>query len=180
RKENMRKYGIITAVLIVLLGGAAALLVREMNKPGQSVDAMADRHHLGPGELSPIAYNTDPPTNGPHSENLPQFKIYTEPITKELAVHGLEDGGVIINYKPDLDKATVDKLAAIATSYLERTTSANHIVMYPYPNLSNPIVLTAWRRIDRLDVYDEARIRRFVDEYVGIDHHEGSEGKRLP
>jgi hypothetical protein len=181
RKQAMQRYAIITAVLIVLLGGATALLMRELNKPGQSVAAMPVRNHLGPGELYAGEYNSDPPTSGPHSEQLPQFKVYTEPITKELQLHGLEDGGVMIHYKPDLDKATVDRLAGLATSYIERGPGGgSHVLMAPYPNLSHPIVLTAWRRIDRLDVFDEARIRRFVDEYVGIDHHEGSEGRRIP
>ena len=41
---------------------------------------------------------------------------------------------------------------------------------------TDPIVLTAWGRQDRMAAVDEARIRKFIDEYVGIDHHEGSEG----
>jgi hypothetical protein len=139
---------------------------------------MASRQHIQPGQT--IQYNVDPPTNGPHVEAVPQFKIYTEPITNELAMHGLEDGGVIINYRPDLDKPTVDRLAAITTSYLELGGGRSHVILQPYPNLSHPIVLTTWRRIDRLDAFDEPRIRRFVDAYVGIDHHEGTEGKRIP
>lgn len=152
----------------------------EAIEPGQLVDAMPNRQHLPDGEVSPILYNSDPPTNGPHVSQVPAFKVYTEPITKELAVHGLEDAGVIINYRPDLDKASVDKLASIAVSYEELGGGKGHVTMAPYPNLSNPVVLTAWRRIDRLDVLDEARIRRFIDAYVGIDHHEGSEGRRIP
>jgi hypothetical protein len=133
---------------------------------------MAERNHLEGGQLYAGNYNSDPPTSGPHSQAVPAFKIYTEPITKELQIHGLEDGGVIIHYKPDLDKPTVDRLGVIATSYLEQSSPRNHVIMAPYPNLSHPIVLTAWGRIDRLDVFDEARIRRFIDAYVGIDHHE--------
>lgn len=39
---------------------------------------------------------------------------------------------------------------------------------------ANPIVLTAWRRIARLGSFDDARIRRFIEAYEGIDHHEES------
>ena len=180
RKQAIQRYAIIIAALIVVLGGATALLMRELNKPGQQMAAMPIRNHLGPGELYAGQYNSDPPTNGPHSEQVPAFKVYSEPITKELQLHGLEDGGVAINYRPDLDKATVDRLAGLATSYIEKQGGAGHVLMSPYPNLTNAIVLTSWRRMDRLDTFDEARIRRFIDEYVGIDHHEGSEGKRLP
>ena len=180
RMKTLRQMGIFAAVIVVLLGVGLAIYIREASKPGQGVPIMSDRHHLGPGETSPIPYSTDPPTSGPHVGDLPQFKVYTEPITKELQVHALEDGGVVINYRPDLDKTTVDKLAGIATSYIERGGGAGHVVMSPYPGLPNPIVLTAWGRIDRLDQFDEARIRRFIDAYVGIDHHEGSEGQRIP
>ncbi|HKP53095.1 MAG TPA: DUF3105 domain-containing protein [Chloroflexia bacterium] len=180
RMKTLRRNAIIAAAVLVLVGLIAVFYIREATKPGQSVPAMAVRNHIPANTTSPVAYNTDPPTNGPHVDSLPEFKVYTEPITKELAVHGLEDAAVIINYKPDTDKATVDKLASIATSYIQLGGGRSHVIMAPYPNLSNSIVLTAWRRIDRLDVLDEARIRRFIDEYVGIDHHEGTEGKRLP
>jgi hypothetical protein len=180
RMRTIRRYGIMGAIAVVLVGIFVALYISEASKPGESVAAMANRSHLGDGQLSGIPYNSEPPTNGPHSEAVPQFKVYTEPITNELAIHGLEDGGVIMNYQPELDKDTVDKMAAIATSYLEIGGGRSHVIMYPYPGLSDPVVLRAWRRLDRLPVFDEPRIRKFIDAYVGIDHHEGSEGRRIP
>jgi hypothetical protein len=33
------------------------------------------------------------------------------------------------------------------------------------------IALTAWTRIDAFEEFDEARVRRFIDRYRGIDHH---------
>jgi hypothetical protein len=178
RARKIRQYGIIGGIVVVMVGIFIALYISEASKPGESVTAMASRSHIDPGTT--IEYNTTPPTNGPHVGSVPQFKIYTEPITNELAVHGLEDGGVIINYHPDLDKPTVDKLAAIATSYIEIGGGRSHVIMAPYPNLSHPIVLTTWRRWDRLPAFDEARIRRFIDAFVGIDHHESTEGRRIP
>lgn len=180
RRAAMRRTAIFAAIGLVLLGTIVALYMREANKPGERVTPMAERNHLGPGQLYTGRYSTDPPTSGPHTESVPAFKIHTEPITKELQVHGLEDGGVIIHYKPDLDKPTVDRLGVVATSYLEQRGGRSHVILAPYPDLSHPIVLTAWGRIDRLDAFDEARIRRFIDEYVGIDHHEGREGQRIP
>ena len=180
RAKAIRRYGIIGAIVVVLLGVFLALYIRELNKPGESVPAMPTQNHLGANQVASTPYNTDPPTSGDHFEGSPAFKIYTEPMTKELTVHGLEDGGVVMNYQPELDKAVVDKLAAVATSYFELEGGRSHVIMAPYPGLSHPIVLTAWRRIDRLNEFDEPRIRRFVDEYVGIDHHKGREGQRIP
>lgn len=180
QKARIRRIGIVAAIAVLLLGGAFALIMREVTKPGERVAVMPSPHLQSPTEPH-AAYNTDPPTSGPHWEEIPEWKVYTVPITDELQVHGLEDGGVIIHHKPEpeLDKAIVDRLAGIATSYHEQESPNNHVVMAPDPNLSHPIVLTAWGRIDRLEAFDEARIRRFISEYVGWDHHAGREGRRV-
>src|SRR5439155_9462614 len=99
---------------------------------------------------------------------VPKWGVYTQPLPKEGQVHALEDAGVVISYKPDLDQATLKRLADLAKSY------GTEILMAPYDGLSNSIVLTAWRRIDKLDNFDEARIKRFIDAYRGIDHHKDS------
>ncbi|HYP40568.1 MAG TPA: DUF3105 domain-containing protein [Chloroflexia bacterium] len=170
RMASIRRIGIFAALALVLAGVVAALIAQEASRPGESVPMMVSNHiEYNPG--SPPAYNSDPPTSGPHVQSVPQFKVYTEPMTKELQVHGLEDGGVIIHYKTGLDQATVDRLASLASLYIEQPRPKNHVILVPDPNLSHPIVLTTWRRIDRLDAFDEARIRRFIDTYVGIDHH---------
>jgi hypothetical protein len=37
--------------------------------------------------------------------------------------------------------------------------------------MKSRIALTAWTRLDRLEEFDDKRIRRFIDSYRGIDHH---------
>ncbi|MCH8055195.1 MAG: DUF3105 domain-containing protein [Deltaproteobacteria bacterium] len=34
------------------------------------------------------------------------------------------------------------------------------------------IALTAWTRTKKLDRVDEKRIRRFIEAYIGFDHHQ--------
>jgi hypothetical protein len=179
RQANVRKYAIMSAAILVVVAVIAWVMLRDAGKPGQSQAIMTDRSHLQSATDAHVPYSTDPPTSGPHTQAVPAFKVYTEPIAKESQVHGLEDGGVVINYQPDLDKATVDKLAEIANLYIH-TPGKENIIMSPYPGLSNPIVLTTWGRMDRLDTLDEPRIRAFIDAYVNIDHHENSDGQRLP
>jgi len=176
----MRRNAIIAGVALVVVAIGAFLYWKEASKPGVAMPIMAARNHVAAGSV--VEYNSYPPTNGSHVDSLPQFTVYSQPITNELAVHGLEDGGVIINYKPDLDKETVDKLASIATSYTQLGHGAGNVIMYPYTykEMAHPIVLTSWGRMDSLDTLDEARIRRFISEYVGWDHHEGKEGQRIP
>jgi hypothetical protein len=179
RQANVRKYAIMSAAVLVVVAVIAWVMLRDAGKPGQGQAIMTDRTHLQAVTDSHVPYSTDPPTSGPHTQDVPAFKVYTEPLAKELQVHGLEDGAVVINYQPDLDKPTVDKLTALANLYIN-TPGKQRIIMSPYPGLSNPIVLTTWGRMDRLDTLDETRIRAFVDAYVNIDHHENSDGQRLP
>jgi hypothetical protein len=115
-----------------------------------------------------VPYNTDPPTSGPHLPYLAPWGIHTTPIVKELQVHNLEDGGVMVQYHcptacPDL----VARLGEIVKRY------ETQVILAPYPGLRTRIVLTAWTRLDAFDEFDEARIVRFIRAYRGIDHHKG-------
>ena len=94
--------------------------------------------------------------------------IHTEPIAKELQVHNLEDGGVVVQYRcatpcPDL----AEQLARIVRRY------GTQVILAPYPEMRTRIALTAWTRLDAFDDFDEASIVRFIRAYRGIDHHRG-------
>lgn len=113
-----------------------------------------------------VPYNSDPPTSGPHLPYIAPWGIHTAPIVKELQVHNLEDGGVMVQYHcaspcPDL----VAKLAEIVKRY------ETEVILAPYPAMRTRIALTAWTRLDAFDELDEARIVRFIRAYRGIDHH---------
>ena len=115
-----------------------------------------------------VPYNSDPPTSGPHMPYIAPWGIHTEPIVKELQVHNLEDGGVVVQYRcatpcPDL----ADQLARIVRRY------ETQVILAPYPGMRTRIALTAWTRLDAFDDLDEARIVRFIRAYRGIDHHKG-------
>ncbi len=155
RATTMRRNGVIALIALAVIGGITWFIVQEANKPGQGVAQIPSQHIQSVD--APHSYNNDPPTSGPHLGGQASWGVSSIPITKELQLHNLEDGGVVINYRPDLDKGMVDKLAELARSY------PSDILMAPYPGLANAIVLTAWNRVDRLDTLDEARIKRFVN-----------------
>jgi hypothetical protein len=115
-----------------------------------------------------VPYNSDPPTSGPHLPYIAPWGIHTEPIVRELQVHNLEDGGVMVQYHcttpcPDL----VAKLTEIVRRY------DTQVILAPYPGMRTRIALTAWTRLDAFDDLAEARIVRFIRTYRGIDHHKG-------
>lgn len=158
--------------------------------PGRAVDTLGNEHVASPSTPH-IPYNTSPPTSGPHLQWVAKWGVHQTPILRELQVHNLEDGGVVIQYKcetpcPDL----VGKLEGLAARYRQKADAEraavsplrkdpqqparsryDHLIVAPYPDMESRIALTAWGRIDTLESYDEARIVRFIEAYIGIDHH---------
>lgn len=125
--------------------------------------------HIASPSSPHIAYSSDPPTSGPHLGNLAPEGWHDERLPVELLIHNLEDGHVVIYYRPDIDEATKMQLQALVADLGAK------VVAVPYDKLRTPIALTAWTRMDELQQFDEQRIRDFVTAYRGIDHH-----KRTP
>jgi Protein of unknown function (DUF3105) len=155
--------GSVAVVAAVVIGYFAYRAVADL--PGMSYSDLGNAHIQTLTDAH-APYNSDPPTSGPHLPYIAPWGIHTEPIPKELQVHNLEDGGVVVQYNcptgcPDL----VDKLKAIVQRY-ER-----QVLLAPYAGMKTRIALTAWTRLDAFDEFDEARIVRFIRAYQGIDHH---------
>ncbi len=178
RKEqaaSMAQKALVFAIGLLLVAGVGYLGYRRWSQgsPGQFVPSLGNRHVM-PAEVGLIRYNSDPPTSGPHLAQVASWGIHQEPIPKELQVHNLEDGGVVIQYNcrpADAScKTLIDQLSEVSRKY-------DHIVLAPYPGMSNKIALTAWTRIDKFDDFEEQRIVRFIESYIHIDHHPaGGEG----
>ena len=131
--------------------------------PGVKMADQGNRHLQGPDDPHE-AYNSDPPTSGPHLSYIAPWGVHARPIPRELQVHNLEDGGVLVQYNcecPDL----VAKLRDTVEKY------DKYVILAPYPDMSSTIALTAWTRIDTLSAFDEKRVRRFIEAHRGIDHH---------
>lgn len=155
----------IAVVAAVVVGYFAYRAVADL--PGVKLADQGNAHIQLVSEPHP-AYNSDPPTSGPHLPYIAPWGIHTEPIARELQVHNLEDGGVMVQYHcptacPDL----VAKLTEIVRRY------ETQVVLAPYPGMRTRIALTAWTRLDAFDDFDEGRIVRFIRAYRGIDHHKG-------
>lgn len=148
--------------------------------PGVSVPLLGNLHIPSIG--APHApYNSVPPTSGPHTHNVAQWGVYRQQLPDELQVHNLEDGGVLVQYDCSECKELVQKLETLARGYYkkakaeEKETSKrsrySHLIVAPYKSIGNKIALTAWGKIDKFDEFDEDRIRRFIEAYIGVDHH---------
>lgn len=128
---------------------------------------MADQGHLHIQSISVPhePYNSDPPTSGSHLPYIAPWGVHTRPISRELQVHNLEDGGVLVQYNCDCPEV-VAKLRDLVQAY------DKYVILAPYPEMKSTIALTAWTRIETRSDVDEKRIRRFIEAYRGIDHHQ--------
>lgn len=165
--------GAVVAVLAVGL-----VLSVTSQPPGEKFPSQGNRHIRSLDEKIDPPYNTNPPTSGPHTDARPYFTIYEEQLPDPLAVHGLEDGGVIVHYHPELSKpddvAKVKEL--LGTQFKGRNPripndTLDHVILQPNSTMETAWALTAWTRLDKFEEYDEARIVKFVKAYKGIDHH---------
>jgi len=169
RIQRRRRFWIIGGAMAVIVAGSVGYFAYRAvaDLPGASY-ADQGNAHLQTYNEPHVAYNSDPPTSGPHMPYIAPWGVHTQPIPKELQVHNLEDGGVVVQYScpvPAPCPELVEKLTAIVKRY------DRQVVLAPYPGMKSKIALTAWTRLDAFDEFDEARIVRFIKAYRGIDHH---------
>jgi hypothetical protein len=155
--------GAVAVAAALIIGYFAYRAVADL--PGTFVPDLGN-DHIQTFDEPHAPYNSDPPTSGPHMPYVAPWGIHTEPVPKELQVHNLEDGGVVIQYNcPSGCAELVEKLKAVVQRYKDE------IILAPYPGMQRRIALTAWTRLDAFDDFDDARITRFIKAYRGIDHH---------
>ena len=165
-RRRLLATGLVVAVVAAALVGYWAFRAAA-DLPGVKLPDLGNAH-IQLATDPHVPYNSEPPTSGPHLPYIAPWGIHTEPIRKELQVHNLEDGGVMVQYHcaspcPGLQA----KLTEIVRRY------ETQVILAPYPGMRTRIALTAWTRLDAFDDFDEARIVRFIRAYRGIDHHKG-------
>ncbi|MBN4054454.1 DUF3105 domain-containing protein [Nitrospira defluvii] len=175
----LRGWVLILLSLILTTPLRAQPLAPQEEGPGVSVPTLGNEH-ISSLRAPHIPYNSIPPTSGPHTHNVAQWGVYRQQVPDELQVHNLEDGGVIVQYDCKDCKDMVKKLEKLGWEYLKKAkkeeietgrSKYGHLIVGPYRGMDTKIALTAWGKIDKLNHYDEDRIRRFIEAYIGIDHH---------
>jgi hypothetical protein len=161
-RKNRATVLVLGAVVVAVVVGYFAYRAAA-DLPGTKMPDQGNLHI--PTETTPHEkYNSDPPTSGPHLPYIAPWGIHTRPIPRELQVHNLEDGGVVVQYNCDCPD-DIAKLRAIVSKH------DRFVLLAPYPEMKTRFALTAWTRIETMETLDEGRVRRFIDAYKGIDHH---------
>jgi len=119
--------------------------------------------HIDPGQAH-AAYNSTPPTSGPHYPSPANWGKYDGGLPEETWLHNMEHGGLVFLYNcpqgcPDL----TGKLEALLKdrSVFSKYGYAKFIIV-PYSKIPNKLTLVAWNYYLPLADYDDAAVRKFI------------------
>lgn len=160
--RNIRPAYIVAAGLILaVIAGFIVVLVISQGQDGAvsgpeetEFYEVASREHV-PGE---VEYEQDPPVGGPHNAAWQNCGYYPEPVPSQHAVHSLEHGAVWVTYQEGLPEDQVSTLQDLANSQ-------TFVLVSPYPDLSAPVVASAWGYQLQLDSADDPRLDEFIQSY---------------
>ena len=138
--------------------------------------------HFDPGESTKFAYNSDPPTSGPHLEMFSASFNNATPLPAFVQAHLLEHGNILLQYNcncPDIAGALYqiaykydsrlippDQMQATPAQVQAAEEAGESVVVAPYPGMKHKIALTAWTRLGTLDSIDQAKIESFINAYL--------------
>lgn len=154
--------GVVTIAIVVgaafFMGGQDKKQQEKIQKPlmGEKIPDMG-QIHVKQGE-SHVAYNSNPPTSGPHTDDgVAGAGIHEKQVADELLVHSLEHGAVIVSYKADLPQNQVEKIKNAFNG------ASGKKIMVPRKNLDVPVALTSWNYLLKLKTIDERQIQAFIE-----------------
>ncbi|HUA46402.1 MAG TPA: DUF3105 domain-containing protein [Solirubrobacteraceae bacterium] len=160
---------VLSVGLIVLLSGYFA----GRDQPGVSGagtgpgQAFADLGHgaLAPGQPRP-AYNSDPPTSGPHvADAVTRNGV---PITDDQLLGALQEGDVVIFYGTRQPPAGLDQFArSVAPPFTPALAAIGEtVIIAPRPSTMG-LVAAAWTHLLRVPGPTDPQLRDFVEFWLG-------------
>jgi len=164
-REGRRRMALIAglvAIVLVVAGGITVVVLNARASGVQDDVALAGvqtfegitAEHV----TTTVDYEQTPPVGGDHNPVWLNCGIYDEPVQNENAVHALEHGAVWITYAQDLPDTEVETLKDLVAGQ-------TYLVLSPYPQLPDPITLSAWGVQLSVQSADDPRIAQFVKEY---------------
>jgi len=155
-----RRTGIIIGAIaaVFLVGFGALVFFDSRQRSGSAPPGEVASFDVGPGGRhteANVDYEQSPPAGGEHNPVWQNQGFYTEPVRDETAVHTLEHGAVWITFQPDLPQAQKDRIR-------ELTEGQTCMLASPFPDLSSPVVASAWGKQLNLDNADSPELERFI------------------
>ncbi len=143
-RRSMRGALWLPVVLLLLgaLGWWFYTLVAAQIPDGKDMSIMVEglgQEHIPLGSPRP-AYNSNPPTSGPHFEVPAHIGFYDVALPDEQLVHNLEHGDIWIAYHPRIGSST----ALLLKEFLD----GQKVIITPRESNEFDISLAAWERLD--------------------------------
>jgi hypothetical protein len=169
-------FGLLVAAVLAVGVFAGGNALGWFSAPsGEAIDPNVDRPSAAPGQQFAdqgnthipdgqgyTGYNSTPPTSGPHWGSPVPWATFDSPQPDERLVHNLEHGGIVISYN-GISATDVQSLKDLKSRYPRDQFGSVKIIIRPYDKIpAGTIALTAWRWMDSMTGYDEARVRRFL------------------
>jgi len=158
-----RRAGIIIGAIaaVFLLGFGALVFFDSRQRSASAPPGEVETFDVGPAgdhtEAS-VDYDQTPPAGGPHNPVWQNQGFYTEPVRNETAVHTLEHGAVWVTYQPDLPQAQKNRIR-------ELVEGQTCMLASPYPDLSSPVMASAWGKQLSVENADSPDLERFIRAY---------------
>lgn len=121
-----------------------------------------------------LTYETNPPSSGDHWNIWAAFRSYTDPVPREMYVHNLEHGAIVMAYAcgascPEVPVAFEDAADAFGVDPLcagkPNSAKRSRIVITPDPLLDEPIGLAGWRATYVATCVDPPSLLDFVEKH---------------
>jgi hypothetical protein len=121
--------------------------------------------HVDP--CTPVTYATNPPSSGDHWPVWAQYQEYDEPIPREMYVHSLEHGAVVLLHDcpgcPDVVPALRAAVAELGADPLcVQVGLENRTIIAPDDQIPTPIALAAWGATYTATCIDPPSLAEFV------------------
>ncbi len=147
----------MSAVFVVFFGLIGYLISRQAQPQPPAVGEeikLLPASHIAVG-ASHDAYNSNPPTSGPHYDQPANWGVYQKELPDEQLVHNLEHGGIWISYN-GVGANTKSQIEDLASPY---TLS---VIVTPRAKDDAKITLASWGRLMKLDSFNKDVILSFI------------------
>lgn len=175
--KESKNINIILGVIALVAAVAGGLYLWQGVQTGNDFEALAAKGqdalarvettaNGGGGHLSPgqgHSYGEAFPTSGIHGRTPTNPGFYDKGQAPTQLVHAIEHGHIVIYYENPGEEA-LGLLKDWASLY---GGNWDGVVATPTSGLGPNVVLTAWRKILRLDKFDPAAAAAFIDEFRG-------------
>ncbi len=164
RQRRQLRIAVVLGILALSTLIALILIPRGDSTPlpaGTRTFSESDHDHV----TGTVHYNRTPPAGGAHSSVWLNCGVYSQPVRNENAVHSLEHGTVWITYQPTLPPGEIAALQhLVKSSYVG---GERYLILSPYPELTSPVVASAWGAQLRLPRAEDPRLAGFIHHFAG-------------